>query len=101
LDVPTEEVNAAGGIAAYQTLKAAEFSLREANRLKNELRDRLAQTPAPAAPTAAAPAPSGTPTPSATAAGDLTDEAQELLDGVLESDAKRIARTLGKLTAHL
>ncbi|MGH2903440.1 MAG: hypothetical protein ACRDK7_07655 [Solirubrobacteraceae bacterium] len=94
-EVPTGEVNARGGVRAYQMEKAAEISLANAKRLEREAQDRMRQATAPAAPTAAAPA-SGRPAP-ADPAVDETELAQELLDGVLESDTVRIAKVFGKV----
>lgn len=97
-DVPSAEVAAAGGVAAYQLQKATEASLRSVKSLETELRQRLAAPPpAPTTPTATAPAPAGKPAARAPAAVSYKDAARQLHDAVLESNVDSIATVLESL----
>lgn len=96
LDVPTEEVNAAGGLSAYQMGKAAEATFRNVKALENQLRDRLSAAPPT---TAAGPASAGQPAAPAGPAVDLTEVALELHEGVLDANKEKMASALAKIAS--
>lgn len=93
-DVPTAEVEAAGGVVAYQIGKATEISLRSVQNLERQYQSRLAATPPASTPTAAAPGPGGKPAPAPSAAVDYKDVARKLHDAVLESNVDGMASVL-------
>lgn len=82
IEVPTADVTAAGGVAAYQKTLAADTLLARASRTLREIEARASAPPASAPNTAAASPPSGE-----QAAVDRKEVIRQALEALLENDA--------------
>ena len=92
--VPREEVEAAGGLQAYQQTKAAEYNFELSKKMRAEARELLqaAQAPAPEVQPPAQPALAAAPAVNVGQDG-LTDEQREKLASMSDDFAEEIVET--------